>query len=242
VSKPNDRVATQLSKRVRSSIGADVARLREDAGLSRAELGRGAGVDSSYLRRIEDGGVEPSVTTYARLAVALGGDLALRLYPQTGPTLRDRHQARIAEALLRSAHPRWHPYLEIAVRYPSRGWIDVGLHDGRDAIFVATEIQSEIRRLEQLVRWASEKTASLPSWEGFAQLGSPAVSQLLIIRDTRTTRAVARGFRRVLGAAYPANAEDALDAISGPVNWPGSAILWATGGRGSDPFQIVARR
>jgi transcriptional regulator with XRE-family HTH domain len=180
-----ERAANQLSRRVRLAIGADLAGLRSDAGLTAAALGRGAGVDPSYVRRIEKGAAEPSITTYARLSVALGADLSLRLYPQSGPSIHDRHQAPIVEALLGAVHSRWRPYPEIAVRRPARGWIDVGLHDPRAAVFVAAEIQSELRRVEQLIRWSEEKVQALPSWEGWAHLGAmTSVSKLLVVRET----------------------------------------------------------
>lgn len=237
------RAARRSAEHARASVATDIARLRADAGLSRAELFRGSGVDSSYLARIEDGRATPSLETYARLAAALGADLSVRLYPNTGPTIRDRHQAPILEALLAVLHPRWRAYPEIAVRRPSRGWIDVGLHDARGRILVATEIQSELRRLEQLIRWSAEKAASLPSWDGWAHLGeAPAVSHLLIIRDTRTTRGIAREFRRTLQASYPAHPEDAVAALTGVDPWPGPALLWATGSTAdARAIRIVAR-
>lgn len=233
------RTATELHRR----LGIDVAHLRHDAGIKLAELARGSGVDPGFLCRIEQGTEHPTLETYARLAAALGADLSVRLYPNTGPTIRDRNQAPILEALLTALHPRWRAYPEIAVRRPSRGWIDVGLHDARGRIVVATEIQSELRRLEQLIRWSAEKAASLPSWDRWSHLGEPpAISQLLIIRDTSTTRGIAREFRRTLQAAYPAHPEDAVAALAGVVPWPGPALLWATGSpSGPRAVRIVAR-
>jgi transcriptional regulator with XRE-family HTH domain len=215
--------------------------LREDAGVTRSELARGADVDPGYLWRIEAGTERPSIEIYARLAHALGADLAARLYPNTGPLIRDRHQAAILEALLAVRHPRWRPYPEIAVRRPSRGWIDVGLHDVRAGIFVAVEIQSELRRLEQLTRWAAEKAASLPSWEGWDRLGqAPTVSRLLIVRWTRATRTVVTSFRRQLAVSYPERSVDALEALTGTAPWPGSAIVWARGrGTAAEPWRLV---
>ena len=238
------RAARRASQRGRTSAATDIVRLRTDAGISRAELSRGSGVDPSYLGRIERGETSPSLDTYSQLAVALGADLSVRLYPNTGPAIRDRHQAKIAEAMIGILHPRWHPYLEIAVRRPSRGWIDAGLHDARSRIMVATEIQSELRRLEQLIRWSREKAASLESWEGWSALGDgSSVSQLLVVRDTRTTRAVAREFRRILQAAFPAHPDDALASLIGVEPWPGPALLWATGGRAqSQAIRFIARR
>ena len=95
--KSFERLTAQASRRVRVAAGADVVQQRTDAGVKRAVLARAAGVDPSYLGRIEAGTASPSIDTYARLAAALGSDLSVRLYPNTGPTIRDRHQARIAE-------------------------------------------------------------------------------------------------------------------------------------------------
>jgi transcriptional regulator with XRE-family HTH domain len=209
-------------------MGEEVRRLREDAGVARSQLAAAAGIDVAFLRRIENGAERPSVDTYAKLATTLGADLSFRLYPNTGPNIRDRWQARILEALLRDLHPRWRPYPEVAVRYPSRGWIDVGLHAPRDGLFIGVEIQSDLRRLEQLLRWFPEKIASLPSWEGWAHLGDGREpSSLLIVRSTKATRAIARQFERQLAAAYPAHPADAIAALTSTSSWPGPALIWA---------------
>jgi transcriptional regulator with XRE-family HTH domain len=144
--------AGRVARRALAAFGADVHRLRTDAGVSRTQLARVAGIDQSYLARIEKGAADPSADTRARLALALGADLSQRLYPNTGPAIRDRHQARISEALLAIIHPRWQRFAEVAVRQPSRGWIDLAFHDPRQRVLVAAEIQSDLRRLEQLIR------------------------------------------------------------------------------------------
>ena len=238
-----ERAVEHLSRHALSGFGADVVRLREDAGISRAELARATGVDASFLGEIEAGTANPSTSTCARLALGLGADLPLRLYPTTGPTIRDRHQAAIAEITLGALHGRWSPYSEIAVRRPSRGWIDLGLHDSASRVFVATEIQSELRRLEQLLRWAEAKAAALPSWEGWLRLvPEPAISRLLIVRETRANRTISVEHRRLLRTAYPADGRDALDALRGTGAWPGAAILWAARPRSGDPsYRLVAR-
>ncbi|MBI3751250.1 MAG: helix-turn-helix transcriptional regulator, partial [Chloroflexi bacterium] len=194
--------ARRAADRLHRGLGEDVRRLREDASLTRAALAQATGVDLTYLGRIEEGLVRPSLEMYARLAAGLGADLVTRLYPNTGPTIRDRHQARILEWLLGLVHRRWRPYTEAAVRSPARGWIDLVLHDATAACLVATEIQSGLSRLEQLVRWSGEKRVSLPSWEGYAQLGPiETTSSLLLVRATRATRAIGRQFARQLEAA-----------------------------------------
>ena len=159
------------------TLAGDALRLREDAGVSRAQL----------ARRVR--GRPPLPRAHrGRHGVALDHDVpAARLGPRGGPSRAPlpEHRASApgpppgtdARALLAPLHPRWTPFTELAVRQPSRGWIDLGLHDAGAHVFLAAELQSELRRLEQLVRWSTEKAASLPSWEGWAHLGDePAIS------------------------------------------------------------------
>lgn len=148
-----ERAVALAIRRAFLGFGDEVRRLREDAAMTRAALARAAGIDARYLGDIEDGAARPSLETCLRLAISLGADLPLRLYPSTGPAVRDRHQSAIAEAVLAGLHPRWRTFTEVATHRPSRGWIDLGLHDAQAAVFVATEIQSDLRRLEQLLRW-----------------------------------------------------------------------------------------
>ena len=198
----------------------------------------GGGPPRGYLYRIIAGKSAPTIETYGKLAVPLGADLATRLYPNTGPVIRDRHQARIVEALLAAVHPRWVVSTEVLVWKPARGGIDVVLTDERARLVIATEIQSELRRLEQIVRWSREKAESLPSWLGWPATRrsdrldgvaepAPQISQLMVVRRTRATRDVGREFARMLLAAFPAHPADALAALRDTAVWPGSALVWA---------------
>ncbi len=223
------RAAARASARLHRRLSDDIDRLRTDAGISIRALASASGVDPAFLYRILTGTERPSLETYARLAAPLGADLAARLYANTGPVIRDRHQARLLEALLALLHPRWQPFTEVGVRRPGRGWIDAALHEPAEGVILATELQSELRRLEQIVRWSAEKAASLPSWDGWPTLGEqPRISQLLVVRRTRATRTVATEFERQLRVAYPAHPADALGALKGTSPWPGPALVWAT--------------
>jgi transcriptional regulator with XRE-family HTH domain len=237
----SDRAVSRALRTSFAAIGEDIRRLRGDAGITRRGLAAAAGVDPSYLGRIELGTARPSLETCARLALALGADLSSRLYPNTGPLIRDHHQGAIAQSLIAVAHPSWKRLAELAVRRPSRGWIDLGLHHESQRILVATEIQSELRRLEQLIRWSEEKAASVPSWDGWTRLGEPSISRLLVVRETRATTETAREFRRLLRTAYPADPEDALASLTRGDGWPGPALLWAVRERGADRYRILAR-
>ncbi len=124
---------------------------------------------------------------------------------------------------------------------PARGVIDLVLHDPAARVLVADEVQSELRRLEQLIRWHRLKAESLPSWQGFeppADGGEPRISRLLVVRRTRATRAVASEFAAQLRAAYPAHPADAVASLAGEAPWPGDSLVWialdATGARFCD--------
>jgi len=187
-----------------------------------------AGIDYGYLAQIERGLREPSISALAAIGEALGADLSIRLYPNTGPLVQDHIQARIVEELLRVAHPRWRRFTEVPVYRPARGRVDVVLHDPVAAIAVATEVHSQVRRLEQQLGWARLKTDSLPSADFWRSLeAEPVVGQLLVLRSTRATRELARQFESTLRAAYPARSADVFAAVVGEDAWPGNGLLWA---------------
>lgn len=211
------------------SMADDIRRLREDAGVSQRQLQLVSGVDQSVISRIESGTLRPTLETYTRLAAGLGGDLALRLYPNTGPAIRDRHQAPIVEALVAALDRRWSAYPEVGVRQPVRGWIDLVLADRVAAVLVAVEVESTMRRFEQTIRWAtakSESVASTTAWP-FGIAGQVTVGKLLVVRDTASKRHVLALTTATLRAAYPGDAWQALSALRGEASWPGAAVLWA---------------
>lgn len=220
------QASVRAASRARAKLVEDLERLCGDAGIPMETLARAAGVPPSYLRRIMAARANPSLETYAKLAVPLGADLAARLYPNTGPLIHDRHQAPIVEALLAARHRRWVPATEVVVRQPARGWIDLVLHEPRERRVLAVEVESDIRRIEQQVRWARMKAESLPSSDHWPADGAD-ISRLLVVRRTRATRQTAVEFARQLAVAYPAHPQDAIAALTGTAEWPGAAMLWA---------------
>jgi len=210
-------------------LAEDLRRMRVDAGLSHRALAAAAGVDPSIISRLQAGQVRPSMEMYMRIASALGADYVNRVYPNTGPRVRDRHQVRIAELVLASLHPRWGATPEVAVRRPARGWVDLVLHDP-PATLVATELESGLHRIDQLLRWSGDKADSLPSardWPAWSSNRAPTTHRLLVVRWTRANRDAASAARRQLREAYPADPRDALEALTGDAAWPGSALIWA---------------
>jgi transcriptional regulator with XRE-family HTH domain len=218
----------------RRRLGSELRQTREDQGTTATAVARAAGIDRAHLSRIEAGDSAGSLDVLNRIAQALGADVSVRLYPGTGPRLRDHIQAAITEVLLQTASPRWRRNVEVAVRRPARGVIDVVLDD--DDTIVAAEVHSEIRRLEEQIRWMREKAEAIPSSELFglrAAEASRPISRLLVLRSTVATRDLATRFGEILGAAYPAATRDAHAALTGEADWPGPAILWAAVDRGT---------
>lgn len=215
----------------RRAIGQEIRLLREDAGITQARLARAAGISRAHLCGIESGQSEASLGALTGLSHALGASVSIRLYPGTGPRVRDHLQATIVEAMLRQLHRRWKRFLEVPVYRPVRGVIDLVLHDPGSGQFVATEVHSEIRRLEQVLRWGNEKRNALPSaelWQFAATDARPTVSGLLVVRSTHTTRTVVEQHAATFEAAFPAPAAAVWASLTAEAPWPGSGLIWTS--------------
>jgi transcriptional regulator with XRE-family HTH domain len=216
------------SRAVTGRVLADLDRVRLDSGLSLRQLSAASRVSQPHLSQIFRGDREPSISVLTAIGTALGGDISIRFFPTTGPVVHDRGQARVVEELLRIAAPVWRGIPEVAVHRPARGFIDVVFDSQPLARVVAAEVESRIDRLEQQLRWAQDKAASLPSAAMWPYLdGDRSTSQLLVLRSTAANRELARRFEATLRAAYPARAADVFASLTTGAPWPGAGILWA---------------
>jgi len=221
------RETARRLRRLDLDTGQHIRRMRLDANVSVAALSRATGIDAAYLGRIEAGQARPSTEILIAIGVAIGADLSLRYFPGNGPRIHDRIQAPMIEALLGSLHPRWWSDLEVPVTQPARGVIDAVLRDARSGIVIATEVQSDLRRLEQQIRRGREKAEGLAARLRMPPgRGGPVVSQLLVLRSTARTRELARLYAETLRAAFPARSEDACRSLTSDFDWPGAAIIW----------------
>ena len=216
-------VARETARRMRRlglQNGEDIRRMRTEAGISLGGLADVVGIHKSHVARIEASEVRPSLEVLTAIGIALGADLSLRYFEGAGPRVHDHFQAAMTEALLRSLDPRWTVDLEVPIAQPTRGVIDLVLTD-RAGPVVACEVYSELRRLEQQIRWSAEKAGALST-----RLAHD-VSRLLVLRSTVATRELARRYEATLGTAYPARARDIALALTAPTEpWPGSGIVW----------------
>jgi transcriptional regulator with XRE-family HTH domain len=218
--------ADRRAARQAREIGDELRRLREDTGLDQAAVARAAGVSAAHLCRIEAGQTRASRPALARVAAVLGADVSERLFPTTGPRIRDRTQAAILEALLKLINPRWTPHLEVPIHRPVRGVIDLVL--AHLSLLVATEVQSQIRRLEQQLRWSHEKAEGVTGTHLAVGRDRPTVSRLLVLRSTAASRELVRTHPQLFAAEFPAPAHAAFAALtSASETWPGPALLWA---------------
>lgn len=224
------REATRRVRRLENRLGEEIRRLRLDAGLSLRELAAVVGIHHSHLARIESSIVSPSLEVLVSIGVPLGADLSIRYFSGVGPRLLDRFQAPMLEAILQVAHQRWSVRLEVPVATPARGFIDAVFDDEISPTTVASEVQSQLPRLEQQVRWSADKA------EGLAEMSRRAdpsgrgrsVSRLLVLRSTVATRDIARRYAATLATAYPARCADVFDALTGADSlWPGDGVIWA---------------
>lgn len=213
-------------RRVERSVGDDIARLRIDTGVTKARAASIAGVDRTFLGRIEAGEAHPSLETLVAIATSLGADVSVRLYAGTGPRLTDRHQARMMEEILRRLAPIWRPHLEVPVWRPGRGVVDGVFERLDERQLVVSECMSSLPRLEQQLRWSAEKASSIASSSLVGDGPLPPVSRLLILRSTLTTRDVARQFERSFRTAYPSRTVDAVRSLTTGATWPGDAVVW----------------
>jgi transcriptional regulator with XRE-family HTH domain len=215
-------------RRLQIRTGGDIRRLRLDAGLTLTELASVTAVHRSHLGRIESGTASPSLEALVAIGVALGADLSLRFFAGSGPRLVDRFQAPMIEGFLPRLAPRWASRLEVGVSTPTRGVIDLELVDRHLPLAVATEFQSEFHRVEQEIRWNSEKAEGLAARlaEEAVDGPAPSVSRLLVMRSTITMRDIARHYEATLRTAYPARTRDVVQALTTDAPWPGAGIVW----------------
>lgn len=225
------REAKLRARDKRRLIGGVLRRLREDAGLTAAAVAAAVGVHRSYIAEIEAGDAAASLEVLEAMTAVLGADLSMAAFPTTGPRIHDRFQAPMEEALLHRLHQRWRPSPEVPVLHPARGVIDLLLEDSIAPLHVASEIQSELRRVEQQIRWHREKELSVPSsalWPPTAcTTEEPQTSRLLVLRTSTAILDVARSYPEILRAAYPARTEDIVSALTtADAPWPGAGIAW----------------
>ena len=180
------------------------------------------------MSEIESGRADPSLQALVSIATALGRRVSVQLLPDRDPLVRDHRQAPMVEELIRRLDSRWSAAVEVAVYRPIHGVIDLVLTDLAAKVVVCVEVQSEIRRLEQQIRWATQKAHALLVTGPMADSGdgAPRVFQVLALASTRRNREIVGQFEATVRVAYPSRPEDIVSALTDHRPWPGSGLVW----------------
>jgi transcriptional regulator with XRE-family HTH domain len=98
--------ATHRAERALISVGDEVREARIAAGWSQERVGLLVGISRSKVTRIEGGKLRTvSILDVSRVAGALGLELAVRIYPGSGPLRDSAHSARLGDVLEHAAPP-----------------------------------------------------------------------------------------------------------------------------------------
>ncbi len=146
-------VADQRAIRLLATIGQEIHGARVSRGLSQSAVAAVAGVDQAEVSRIERGirgGV--IIRSLARLAVAVGLELSLKLYP-AGQPVRDRAHIALLDRFRSAVGAGWAWSAEVPLPIPGdkRAWDRVlrgaGIVIGVEGETRPTDIQELARRL-----------------------------------------------------------------------------------------------
>jgi transcriptional regulator with XRE-family HTH domain len=88
------RRSRDRDRELRRSVGDELRRLRDDAGITRAAVADAAGIDRSYLPLIEEGRRDASNHVLAAVAAVLGAEVSIRVFATTGPRIQTARRPR----------------------------------------------------------------------------------------------------------------------------------------------------
>jgi transcriptional regulator with XRE-family HTH domain len=205
--------AMAIATRIRTAIGRELREARVAAGLSQREAGAAIEMSHSQVSRIEQGQLmNVTVEQVARLGVAVGLDLSVRMYPGPDP-VRDRAHVRLLERLRAVLHPSLVWRLEVPLPIPGdlRAWDAV--IGGLDWT-VAVEAETRISDAQALQRRLSRKVRD-----------GRTSHVILLIADTQRNRDATAAWGSGLGAMLPTSARVLLDALRSGTDPGGSGIV-----------------
>ena len=101
------RAADRLARLDATRMSEEFRELRLGIGVSQAAVARVVGVSRSVVSNIELGDPTVGLEVRRRVAIALGADLRVAVYPGATPMLHDAASARIIERIPERRHRRW---------------------------------------------------------------------------------------------------------------------------------------
>lgn len=211
------RLGISRSERQAIGFGSDVKAARAHRGETRERLAARAGVSEDSVRRIEFGDPHVQLNTLCAVGEAVGLDVVVKAYPSRQPSLRDRRQLGIAEAICRIAHARWTAELEVIAG--TRG-------EATDiCFFSATEIlATEIDRL--LLDFQDQYRRQSRKRDYLAELHGRPVRLVMVIEDTARNRTAFAPHRDFVRSVLPAGSREILKALRSGADLGRDGILW----------------
>ena len=180
-----------------------------------------AGLTQSHVSAVERGTSNVSLNAACLLAASAGHELAVRLFPTDGVSLRDSGQATMAAAIVDAAHPTWHTYVEMPVSRTDRRAADLVLVGQSEVLHL--EIERHLVDFQAQLRAAKLKRESL-----VARFAQP-VHLILVLPDRKSTRNAVRELDRILSRTMPVTSARIRRAIESGASAGGDGILfWPT--------------
>lgn len=211
-------------RRTARRFGEEFREVRLRIGVSQSAVARAIGIDRSVICRMERGEPGVGVAIRARACACLGADFRLQLYQERSPMIYDAAHARIVDRVLADRHRRWRATVEAPIPGLGRRSVDLRFDSRTDVVLA--EIETRVRRLEEIIRKLHEKQHALA-----VDVGSPRrVHVLLVLPPTRHHQALVRTFGQTLASAFPIRSGVIREALaSADLPWPGDGLLWVPG-------------
>jgi transcriptional regulator with XRE-family HTH domain len=213
--RPVER-GTERAQELITTLAREMRVARRGAGLSQRFVAERAGVSEAWLSGFEHGKASnPGLLAVARVLAVSGLDLSARAYPSAVGAARDVPSARLLTRFARTLHAslRWNVEVPLPRPGDQRAWDGVVAHShgawhyGVEAESRPTDGQALSRRL------------SLKKRDG--QLDGV----ILVLPETRATRAFLREFGALLGEDFPIPGSVAVRRLRAGENPGGSAIV-----------------
>jgi transcriptional regulator with XRE-family HTH domain len=213
-----------------AQAGQEIAAARAEHGMSRAHVGRRAGVSPDTERRVEEGDPGVQIATLCAVAEAVGIDIVIRSYRGRQPTLRDSGQMLVAEQLLAIAHDSWERRLELTAGDHGEA-ADIGL-------FGATEIiDLEIDRLLHDFQDRYRRNAQKRDW--IAAHHERPVRLVMVVEDSPRNREAVAPHAALIRSVLPAGSREILGSLRHGRPLGRDGLLWV---RRRQPPEASRRR
>jgi transcriptional regulator with XRE-family HTH domain len=209
-------------RRTAFRFAEDFRELRLRIGVSQRAVAEAIGVDPSVINRLER--ADPSVgpVIRARACAVLGADFRMQFYRERSALIYDAAHARLVDRVVAMVGRGWRTELELAL--PGRRSVDAGFFS-RHAI-VLTEVESRLRRLEEIQRELQSKRESVIDTFGRER----PIHVVLALPPTHHHRTLVREHPALIRTAFPASSAQIRAALAdAALPFPGDGILWVSG-------------